>query len=367
MRVLHVTQPTGAGVPTVVRLLARDQQLRGDDVVVASPDDGQLAGWLRQDGVAHRLWLAARNPGPDVLRETWRLRRIFDDVRPDLVHLHSAKAGLAGRLTLRGRTPTVFQPHAWSFEAVEGPLRSATLAWERFAVRWTDLVLCVSEDERDRAHEAGVRGQIAVVPNGVDLERFAPPVAGAREAARRDLALPPGPLVVCVGRLARQKGQDVLLEAWSAVQEQVHGARLVLVGDGPDLEPLRARADPSVVFAGHQDDVRPWLVASDVVALPSRWEAGSSLAVFEAQALQRSVVSTAVAGNAEVLDGCGALVPVDDVAGLGSALVRRLLDPALAAQEGARGRERVEALHDQRTTVEQVRALYGQVLARTGT
>ena len=93
---------------------------------------------------------------PQVAAETRRAYRLIRRVAPDVVHAHSAKAGLAARLALRGRVPTVYQPHAWSFEAVEGRTAGLARAWERWAARWTDRVLCVSEAERRTGERAGV-------------------------------------------------------------------------------------------------------------------------------------------------------------------------------------------------------------------
>ncbi|NAZ81108.1 glycosyltransferase [Kineococcus sp. R8] len=362
MRVLHVTQPTSAGVPVVVRQYAADQVAHGHEVVVASPDDGDLPGWLGADAVPRRSWSAARSPGATVPGEVRRLRRIVADVDPDVVHLHSAKAGLAGRLALRGRRPTVFQPHAWSFEAVDGLVGAASERWERFAVRWTAVTVCVSEDERRRGEAAGVRGDVVVVPNGVDVAGIAPAGEEDRAAARTELGLPTGPLVVCIGRLAPQKGQDLLLSALPGIRARVPGAHLVLVGDGPEAAALRAAAPRDVVFAGHRHDVRRWLVAADVVALPSRWEAGLSLVAMEAMAVGRSVVSTGVAGVGDLLPGAGAVVPLDDVAALTEAVSARLAEPSRAAAEGARGRQAVERHRDVRRTAAQVRAAYEHVL-----
>ncbi|WP_420713241.1 glycosyltransferase family 4 protein, partial [Streptomyces sp. Tu 6176] len=106
---------------------------------------------------------------------------------------------------------------------------------------------------------------------------------------------PHAPLVVCVGRLCRQKGQDVLLRAWGPVAERVPGARLVLVGDGPDHDRLRDLAPPSVAFTGAVADPLPWYRAADVVVLPSRWE-GMALAPLEAMACARPVVAADVGG-----------------------------------------------------------------------
>src|SRR4051794_2187232 len=112
LAVLHVAQPAEAGVPQCVAALAADQVARGWDVTVAAPEGVSLS-----PGVTHRVWHASRAPGPATPGETARVARIVRDARPDVVHLHSSKAGLAGRLAVRGRVPTVFSPHAWSFAA----------------------------------------------------------------------------------------------------------------------------------------------------------------------------------------------------------------------------------------------------------
>ncbi len=363
MRVLHVTQPTVAGVPVVVRDLVTDQRDCGWDVAVASPADGDLPGWLADLGVPHLPWPATREPGSTVPGEALRLRRLVRDLAPDLVHLHSAKAGLAGRLAVRGGRPTVFQPHAWSFEAAEGTVARVAQAWESFATRWTDLVICVSDDERRRGEQVGVRARTVVLPNGIDLGRYRVAGPDERSRARRELGLEDRPTVVCVGRLARQKGQDLLLDCLPALRTRVPDVQTVLVGEGPDAADLRARATEGVVFAGARADVRPWLTAADVVALPSRWEAGLSLVAMEAMALGRPVVSADVAGARTGLGAAGAVVPLEDRIALAEALAARLVDPALAEREGRAGRLTVESSHDLTVTTRRVREAYALVVS----
>ena len=173
-------------------------------------------------------------------------------MQPDVLHLHSSKAGLAGRLAARGRLPTVFQPRGWSFEAVTGPKRAAAVAWERFGARWAAAVVCVSEGERERGEGEGIHARWHVIANGVDLNVHEPADAADRAQSRQRLELGEGPLVVCVGRLTRQKGQDILLDAWPEILRRVPDARLALVGDGPMREALVQRAMPSVIFAGNR-------------------------------------------------------------------------------------------------------------------
>ena len=109
------------------------------------------------------------------LLETVRSARdLLRNLRPDVVHLHSSKAGLAGRLALRGRTPTIFQPHLWSFQVAGGVLRPVSAAWEALASRWTDQLVCVSDDELAAGRAAGVTAPAEVVCNGVDTAPAAP-------------------------------------------------------------------------------------------------------------------------------------------------------------------------------------------------
>jgi glycosyltransferase involved in cell wall biosynthesis len=199
-----------------------------------------------------------------------------------------------------------------------------------------------------------------VIPNGVDLDTWSEASTEERDAARSRLGLQARPTVVCVGRLCRQKGQDLLLDAWPDVRERVPEAQLVLVGDGPDLEKLRRRADGAVVFAGHRHDVGDWLAAADVVAFPSRWE-GMSIGMLEAMARGRSVVATDVPGASEALGDT--LVPAEDSEALAAAISSRLRDSALAAAEGHAARERVEQTFPLRRTLDAVAELYAELIS----
>ncbi|MFD2684043.1 glycosyltransferase [Streptomyces phyllanthi] len=364
-RVLHVTQPVDGGVARVVAELVRAQRAAGFHVVVACPESG-LQQTLWELGADVRDWPATRSPGPSLPGEVRRLARVLEEVEPDVLHAHSAKAGLASRLAVRGRIPTVFQPHAWSFEAVGGVTAAMALAWERWGARWAARVVCVSEAERETGVRAGVRAHWQVIPNGIDPERFRPaPVTAVRASLAPLSGLDPvAPLTVCVGRLCRQKGQDVLLKAWPSVLRRVPGARLALVGDGPQERRLRRLAPEGVLFPGAVADAVPWYQAADLVVLPSRWE-GMALAPLEAMACGRPVVVTDVAGARESLPPghrAHCLVPAGRPGPLADALVRALLDPLLRESLGHQGRDHVLTAHDVRHSAEAVAALYRELL-----
>ncbi|MGP3925672.1 glycosyltransferase [Streptomyces sp. 8N616] len=369
LTVLHISQPVDGGVARVVTDLVRSQTRAGLHALVACPPGGALGEAAAAAGASVLRWPARREPGPHLPLETLRLARLIRRTGPDLVHAHSAKAGLVARLAVRGRIPTVFQPHAWSFEAVGGTAAELALYWERFAARWAARLLCVSEDERQRGRDAGVTGRWAVIRNGVDTEHFRPADRAAGERARAGLTalreLPrQAPLVVCVGRLCRQKGQDVLLRAWPSVAAAVPGAVLALVGDGPARDELRGAAPPRVLFAGETAEPAAWYAAADLVVLPSRWE-GMALAPLEAMACGRPVVVTGVTGARESLppghaDRC--LVPPEDPEALARAVTALLLGPGLRDTFGRQAQEHVRDSHDVRRTAAAVARLYRELL-----
>jgi len=370
MTILHVSQPVDGGVARVVVDLVKGQREAGCRVLVACPPGGRLSAEAAAVGARVLDWPAGRSPGPGTAGEAWRLRRIIRGAAPDVLHLHSAKAGLAGRLAARGSVPTVFQPHAWSFAAVDGALAAATLRWERYATRWARTVLCVSGQERADGEAAGLAAAWRVVPNGVDVRHFTPADPVARRAARMALGLDQSaPLAVCVGRLCRQKGQDVLLDAWPEVQRLVPAARLALVGGGPDAavlaERVRALPEPARVrLAGDVPDPRPWLAAADLVVLPSRWE-GMALAPLEAMAAARPVLLSDVPGARECLppeQRRVALVRPEDPAALAARMADALGDRIECERRGADARRHVVEKHDIRGVIRQVDALYRTVV-----
>lgn len=369
LHVLHVSVPTTGGVAAVATSYVRDQVERGWNVTVACPSDGDLGYSARELGATVRWWRASGHGGGGLAGEVVRLSRIVAETSADVIHLHSGKAGFAGRLVVRDRVPTVFQPHAWSFLDPRSGVRGASLRWERYAARWTTELVCVSTTERQLGESLGVHAPTTVLPNGIDLSHFRPGGSRDRVAARKVLGLEDVPTVACVGALTVQKGQQDLLADWSQVRARVPDARLLLVGDGPDRGALERLADgvPGVTFAGARTDVPTWLTAADVVVIPSRWE-GMALVPLEAMACARSVVATDVNGVAESVPvNAGAIVELDDGAGLVEAVVRRLVDPTLAEHEGWAGRSHVEAHHDVTNSARELARVYLRLVgARRG-
>jgi glycosyltransferase involved in cell wall biosynthesis len=263
-------------------------------------------------------------------------------IRPDVVHLHSSKAGILGRLgaALAGVRVRLLTVHGWSFAAYGGPAGRLFLWAERLVRPLTTTVICVSRATREQGLVARAcdPGRTVVIHNAVDARSFV-------ETRRADGP----PRMISVGRFAFPKDFATLVDALAAIPVDY---RATLVGDGP-ARPETATAialhglDAKVELLGARDDVRDLLASSDIFVLSSRCE-GHPISILEAMAAGLPVVATNVGGVAEsVVHGqTGVLVPAGEVAALAAALRLLVEDEQLRRRLGAAGRARARELFD---------------------
>ena len=321
---------------------------------LAGSDDDVVADARRRGCAVVDVASLHREVGARDLVALGELVRLMRRQRPAIVHTHTSKAGFTGRLAARiARVPVVIhQPHGHIFYGYYGPRTTAFyVALERLAARWTDVIITLTArgTEEHLARGIGRPEHYVSVPSGVPtaaLRGRAPARAGAR--ARLGLA-PDDFAVAALGRFVPVKGFDLLVAALPRLAQAVPGARLLLIGDGPERERLAALAtrlgvSARITVTGATSDVGAYLAAADVFAAPSRNE-GMGRALVEAMALGLPVVGAAVGGiPAVVTDGvCGRLVPADDVEALAQALTDLARDAALRDKLGAGAVERAEA------------------------
>ncbi|MEW6750748.1 MAG: glycosyltransferase family 4 protein [Candidatus Latescibacterota bacterium] len=310
------------------------------------------------------------------LRACWELWRLMRRGGYGIVHTHTSKAGLLGRLAARwARVPAVVHtPHGHVFYGYYGPAKTRLfLGLERAATHLADRIVTLTEREVAEYQKLGVARphQCAVIHSGVDFAALDGGTAD-REAVRRELGFPPDALVVgTVGRYTRVKAQGDLLAAAGILRERVAKLRLLLVGEGEDRPRLEAQARQlglagQAVLTGWRAQVGPLLRAMDVFALPSRNE-GMGKALVEAMHCGLAVVATAVGGVPEVVEAerSGLLVPAGSPAELAGAVLRLALDPELRRTLGEAARQRAAA-YGVEPMVEQIERLYTEVLEEKG-
>jgi glycosyltransferase involved in cell wall biosynthesis len=272
----------------------------------------------------------------------WRLAAGYD-----VVHTHTAKAGVLGRLAARARgVPVVVHTiHAFPVHDGMSPARRRLLLWaERLATACADRIIAVCQANAAEALALGIATprQLRVVPSGVPVAAVR---AGSGAQVRQALGIPAGaPVVGAVTRFMEQKAPADLIAAGHLVVAARPDAHLVVVGDGPLRAEVEAAAagQPRIHLLGYRDDVPDLLAAVDVVAFSSRWE-GLGRALTEAVVAARPVVATAVNGVPDlVVEGVtGHLVPPGRPDLLADRVLQVLGRPDRGAAMGAAGAARV--------------------------
>jgi glycosyltransferase involved in cell wall biosynthesis len=342
-----------------------------------APHEGDMLDFAREHGVEPLIIPSlGREISPlDDLLSLARMVRLVRAFRPDVVHTHMAKAGTVGRLAAHvcGVPLIVHTYHGHVFHSYFGRRKtSVIMTIERALAKLTDRIITVGNDQRDEIAGYGIapRSKLVAIPLGLELEQF---LDTERGLFRRSLGVEKDvPLVGIVARLAPIKAHEVFFEAAARVRQRVPQVQFIVVGDGERRAELEALVTglglrPSVRFVGWRSDMPHVYADLDVVALTSRNE-GSPVALIEALAAARPVVSTAVGGVPEVVvhDQTGLTVPPNDTLALADAIVELLQDHDLAKRLGQAGRRHVYPRYDSSRLIDDVRDLYTRELAARG-
>lgn len=353
------TNADRAGAPTHVRdlVMALKDRFR---FIVAFGEDGPIRGYLAERGIETHVSPGLRSaisPLKD-LRVIAELRARIRATRPDLIHVHSSKASLVGRVAgcLEG-VPVVYTVHGWGFGAGRPALQNAIVwASERLTRSMVARYLAVSEaDERNGRRALGLKAdRIQAVPNAVvdDGLRADPRAAGG---------------FIMVARTDVAKDHRTALRAFARVGTSM---RFAFVGDGTDhpdfVTQARAWAGPAadrVQLLGGRSDVATLLAGSSVFVLASHYE-GLPLSILEAMRGGLPVIASRVGGIPElVVDGVnGRLVPPDDPEALAAAMTELADDPTLRQRMGQASRERFETRFSMDRLRDRVTAAYNALI-----
>lgn len=303
------------------------------------------------------------------LAEMVGFMRRFD---PDVVHTHTSKAGILGRVAaiLAGVPVIVHGVHILPFLGV-GPITAkAYRAIEQAIARKTDFFIDVSEGMRKASIENGVgtAANHVVVPSGMDVDKFirARPFSPHEIMDELGLAEPPGKLIVSAAVLEPRKRHLEFLDAMAAVVTAQPDAHLAITGDGPLAGAIRAKAErlgiaSNVHLLGFRTDVERWMKSADVCTLASERE-GLPRTVIQYVMCGRPVVATFLPGiDAVVTDGENGVI-VASPAQMATPLIAILADQQTADRMAARSAARDLSAWDARAMVRAIDRVYTDVM-----
>lgn len=350
------------------------------EIIVVCHEEGPLTKVLAERGIRTITLSALDRPIHPVkdLQALLALYRLFREEKPAVVHSHSSKPGVLGRLAARAAgVPAIVHHnhgHAWGWR---DPVMKRYLlaALERWLCQSCDLVIFVAEETRAFSVARGILPEFksVTVYNGVELERLRPASGqGEKSTLRRHYGLSEHAFLACfVGRLWEQKNPlalvPILKRARALASER--DIRLVIAGDGPMEEEVKAAFEREglldvVTFLGWQNDTAPIYRLADCFVLPSLWE-GLPLVLEESLAAGLPTFCSRIPGSREVIvPEVGACAPIEALEGLGDEIARLAKDPALQQTMARAARARAEAIFDVRKTIWQLAPLYERLLSQ---
>jgi glycosyltransferase involved in cell wall biosynthesis len=363
MRILYlITKAEHGGAQTHLLQLAR-AAVRRAEVMVATGEEGFLCDEFKAIG-ADYVVLKHLKHAPNFRHDSAalvELTELLHRYRPDLIHAHSGKAGLLGRMASAiARVPSIYTAHGFSF--ADGiPFSRKMMAW---AGKWVgaragSYTIAVSEAECRLARRYNVvrPGRTVVIYNGVE------------ESAYRAAPEVDPPVIAMVARFSFPKRQELLIRAFSRISGD---ARLWLIGDGPTLSSARLAARnciarDRIVFWGDRGNVPELLAQAQIAALISQHE-GFGLSLIEAMSVGLPVIATKVGGMREIVrhGATGLLVPPNREMALAGAIERLVGDAEERKRMGTAGLARFRSLFGASQMIDRTFRVYEAALGTTG-
>lgn len=375
-RVLHLTAVAGGIETYLVMLFAHIDRRRFTPVLVCPPKAESLLERARELGVEviPTPMLRDIHLRHDV-HSLRQLHRVMGEVRPDIVHAHSSKAGVLGRVAagLR-RVPALYTPNAYAFLGASGMRGWTYRLMERAMRPLTTMLVAASDSEATRSRrDVGFAAErVRVFWNSIEMDspRNRMDTDVGADAARPDGA---APRIMMIGRLAYQKNPEMFVRVAAALVPAIPGARFTVVGAGFHDEHL-AQVEALISRLGLTErmEILPWrprgellalIDTATVVVVPSRYESFGYVAA-EAGARGKPVVATAVDGLRDVVrDGeTGFLVELDDDAAMARRIEQLIVDPRLAKRLGQQAHARVRNIFQIEQNIRILEDIYASVL-----
>lgn len=303
MKILYcITSSSWGGAQLHVFELCKDQIKRGNKVTLVVGNKGELFNKVQTVPQVKLILLNSlhREISPfNDIKTIFALRRIIKMERPDIVHLHSSKAGVLGRIANHNLAPkTIFTVHGWAFtDGVKSKLKKKIYRLVEKTVRkYTDLFICVSKYDEKIGKRDGVLNantNSLVIHNGSPY----PLAKNINFSIHKPIRF------VMVARFSPQKDQETLIKAISQLPRNKY--HLTFVGGGETLAACKKLVNnfginKNVNFVGFQRKVDPYLINNDVYILSTHYE-GLPIGIIEAMSYGLPVIATDVGGNSELV------------------------------------------------------------------
>lgn len=332
IKVLHIAQSNG-GVAEYLKMLFKyvDKNEFKFDLLCSEQYEEEREAFKTLGYDISAIDMAREISPLSDMKAIFQIANYIKKTKPDIIHLHSSKAGALGRIaSIFFHRPIVYNPHGWAFDMnISKKKKNLYVLIERVLGKFTNKIVNISDYEKDCAlkHNITAKEKIEVIYNGIEIEKYCE--KGNKRELMREFGIPEDAFVIgMVGRISEQKSPETFVEIANKLKSKIENCYFILVGDGE----LRSKVEKKIyeysledkfLITGWTNEVVKYISTFDISLLTSRWE-GFGLVLAEYMASRKPIVASEVGGIPNVIDNGynGILVNSGDVQGFCDAILK---------------------------------------------
>lgn len=312
-RVVHIAQSYTGGVPEYLYTLIKHlNHNKYENILILSNEYSNQIERFKEKATEINLIDMERdiNLKKDI-KSTIEVKKILKRVKPDVVYLHSSKAGAFGRLALlfKRKIKIIYNAHGWFFNAEMSNKKKKIIALiERILAINTDMIVNISKNEYDSAirYKIANKEKMCIIENGIDFNKFEHSQKYRKPTREKYNIKDSEVLVGVVGRIEEQKSPITTIKAAEQTIKQMKNVKFMFIGSGSLEETVKEYAiekniQDNIIFTGWVNRVEEYIPALDIAILPSKWE-GFGLAIIEYMACKKPIIASKTGGIENIIN-----------------------------------------------------------------
>lgn len=339
--IVHIAQSAGGVAEYLYMFLKNFKDDNYENIMIVSQDyQEQLDRFIPYTSKTYIVPMVRNIEPKNDVKAIFKVRKLLKQIKPDIVYLHSSKAGAIGRIALafNFKTKILYNAHGWYFNAqISDKKRKIFALIEKILAIKTDKIINISKSEYESAlkYKIAPKKKMCIIENGIDFTKFENNDK-YREETRKKYHIENNEIVIgVVGRLTEQKDPMTMIKAFELVYKENKNTRLMYVGSGELEKNVKQYAKEKnildkIIITGWVNNVEQYIPAFDIAVLPSKWE-GFGLVLIEYMACDKPIIATNVGGIKDIIENekNGLLVEVENEKQLQEAIKKYIKDKSL--------------------------------------
>ena len=310
-KIVHIAQSAGGVAEYLYMLLKNSNNNNYENILIVSKDyENQIDRFKTYVSNINIVPMTREIEIKKDVKAILKVRKLLKQIKPDIVYLHSSKAGAIGRIALAFdfRIPVLYNAHGWYFNATISKKKKKFFALiEKMLALKTKMIINISKSEYDSAikNKIAPEKKMCIIENGIDFDKFKDNNKYRKETREKYNIKDEEIVIGVVGRLSEQKDPMTMIKAFKLVNDVKSNTKLMYVGSGNLEEDVKEYAKQAgildkIIITGWVSNVEEYIPAFDIAVLPSKWE-GFGLVLIEYMACDKPIVASDIGGIPDII------------------------------------------------------------------